>query len=243
VDRFDLLRELNPVDTDDLRDAASSPRAQNTLEQILAGTRPLPKAARWWRRFRRRTYVLILIPAAAAIASVAWALSQGATQQLTVGCYQSADLQAKTVVVPGEGRSPTSSCAAVWQRGDLGHPIPRQLQACVLPTGGIGVFPSPGGRACQRLRLAPLETTATTPSGQAGSVVELKNALVAKFLADRCMSQQRATATVEDELGQLELSAWRVEINGTFTSERPCASLAFDEQHQLVLLVPMPKQP
>ncbi len=249
MDPFELLQELNPVDPADLRGVAFSPQAQDALEQILAGIRQPPRLSRKVRvpHFRRRTVALVLIPLAAAIATAAWALSQEASQQLTIGCYASADLEAHTVVVPAGDASPTSTCRVVWERRDFGTPTAPPLQACVLPSGAIGVFPSPDGQACNHLKLAPLEPNSSPPStrtaGQPGSSAQLKNALVAKFLANRCMNQQQATSVVQTELRRLRLSGWQVRPNGVFINERPCAGLAFDEAHHAVFLVPMPKQP
>jgi hypothetical protein len=247
VDPFELLRELNPVTPEDVTDAASSGEAARALEEILAGTRGAPRR---WRprgaripRLRRRTYLLALVPLLGAATAAAWALTQGATKQLTIGCYASANLQAHTVVVPaGSGRTAVDTCRGVWRRGDFGPRPTPTLQACVLPSGAIGVFPSPTQTACTQLHLTPLASTAP-PQPTAASALTLKKALVHAFITHRCMDKQHAVAVVEAEIRTLGLAGWHVQINGTFTSGRPCASLAFDEQTQHVLLVPLPKQP
>jgi hypothetical protein len=246
VDPFELLRELNPVDPEDVADAASTVQARRALEEIIAGRRPpmarTPRRPRI-RRLRRRSYLLALVPIAGAITAASWALTQGATKQLTIGCYASANLQAHTVVIPAGSDPPVDACRAVWQRDDFGNqPTPR-LQACILPSGAIGVFPSATEAACSQLKLAPLTAATVPPSQVAASPLALKNALVRKFLTDRCMNEQRASATVQAELRRLRLTNWHVQTNGTFSSSRPCASLAFDEEQHRVLLVPMPKQP
>ncbi len=247
VDPFDLLRELNPVTPADLANAASSEHAVRSLEEIVAGTRNAPREETMRRRrvprLRRRTYVLGLVPAAGTIAVAAWALTQGPTKQLTIGCYASVDLQAHTVVVTASTQPAVETCREVWRNSEFGHLPTPKLQACVLPSGGIGVFPSPRGQACKRLKLAPLITVTTPQTRTSSSPLRLKNALVRTFLMNRCMEGRRATALATTEIRRLGLRLWRVRVNGTFTSSRPCASLAFDEDHHLVLLVPLPRRP
>lgn len=246
VDPYDRLRDLNPISPEDVANAASSAEATRALAEIIAGTRK--PAHQWWPRrpsvpqLRRRTYLLALVPVLGVLAAAAWALTQGAGTRLTIGCYASTDLRAHTVVVPAGGGTAVDNCREIWDRGDFGsHPAP-VLEACVLPSGAIGVFPSPNQNACAQLRLAPLTST-TRPAPTRASLVKLKNALVQTFLASGCIHQKRALAIVQAELRILGLTDWRVQINGTFTSRRPCASLAFDEEAHHVLLVPMPKQP
>lgn len=245
VDPFELLRKLNPVAPEDVANAASSTEATQALEEIIAGTRK-PAHARSQRlrtlRARRRTYLLALVPLLGAIAAGAWALTQGASKQITIGCYASVDLQAHTVVVPAGAGTAVDTCRKVWRRGDFGSRLTPPLQACVLASGAIGVFPSPNQKACTHLHLALLAST-TPPAPTAASPVELKNALVQTFFANGCMNQQHAVAAVQAELRKLALTNWHVQINGSFTSRRPCASLAFDEEAHHVLLVPVPKQP
>lgn len=140
------------------------------------------------------------------------------------------------------------------QRGDFGSAKVPQLEACVLPSGAIGVFPSPTGRACEKLRLAPVASELPPPSPERttpeskppspqATVRALKDRLVDLFLAGPCMNEQEATELVRAELRRLRLSDWGIRTNGPFSAARPCASLAFDEEHRTVLLVPMPRTP
>jgi hypothetical protein len=253
-DPFQLLRELNPVSGADVRGEASSERAQETLERILLeDTSPTQRAPqREHRRPQwRRSYVLILVALAISAATAAWALTRTPTKTLTVGCYAIADLQARTVVVPTDDRSATAICRGIWQRGDFGLARAPQLEACVLPSGAIGVFPSPNGQACENLRLAPVAPeTPAAPPGRAGTKPSptpqatartLKDRLVDTFLARPCMNEQQATEAVRAALRRLRVNDWDVRTNGPFSAPRPCASLAFDEEHRIVLLVPLPK--
>lgn len=245
VDPFELLRKLNPIEPGDMSDAATSAQARETLEQILGGTRHPRRRRRLTMhipRPRRRTYLLALVPLTAALAAAAWALSQGATQHLTIGCYASADLQAHTVIVAATDNSPTETCASVWQRGDFGSPSLPRLQACVLSSGAVAVFPSPDARACKQLKLAPFTGASSTPQRR-GSATTLKNALVEKFLSNACIGRDEATSTIRAELRRQHLNNWNMEVTGAFAATRPCASLGFDEEQHRVLLIPIPKRP
>lgn len=248
-DPFELLRELDPVDRDALRGTASSPQALDALERIVADSRdPAPNRRAHLRIggiHRRRTFVAVLLPLAAVAAATAWALTRAPTEQLTVGCYASPDLRARTVVVPAGHTSPADTCRRVWRRGDFGTRVSPRLQACVLLSGAIGVFPSPHDRTCERLKLAPLVPGSLPHLGHAahhGSAAELKDAVVQFFLSSRCLSAQRARTAVRGELRRLQLTGWKAETTTPFTTSRACASFAFDEVRHLVLIIPMPKR-
>lgn len=247
ADPFDLLREFNPVTPADVANAAASEHAVRSLEAIVDGTHNAPPNETVRRRrvprLRRRTYILGLVPVAGVIAVAAWALTLGPTKQLTIGCYASVSLQAHTVVVPASTRPAVETCRGVWRSFQFGHRSTPKLQACVLPSGAIGIFPSPKGKACERLKLAPLTAVTTQQTRTSRSPLRLKDVLVKSFLMNRCMDRRRATALVAAEIRRLRLPLWGVRVNGTFTKIRPCASLAFDEDHHLVLLVPMPRRP
>lgn len=249
VDPFEELRRLNPVPPDAVRGAASSDEAMRALEDIVSGRRRLGWRTRFGGprgprlpRLRRRTYILILIPLAGAIAAGAWALTHGASKHLSVGCYAAANLQARTVVVGGDEHAPVNACRTVWRRGDFGARVVPPLQACLLPSGAIGVFPGPR-TTCRRLKLEPLTPQTVQPRSAAGVAVRLKNTLVAAFLAKRCENRADAIATVRATIRRVGANGWTVQVNGPFSSTRPCASLAFDELHNRVLLVPMPRHP
>jgi hypothetical protein len=237
LDPFDILRKLNPVNSDSLPGAGSS-EGRALLERISAESDASASAAvpGVLRNSRRRVYVLVLVGAVVVGAgAAAWALTRTETKHLTIGCYASTDLQANTLVIPASTASPVIACRELWREGAFGsEPTPR-LQACVLASGAVGVFPSPSGQACRRLGLVE-----AAPGRQPGAAagVGLKDALVDRFLAAGCVSEVDAIQIVRSEFRQRHLTAWQVRAADSFSTARPCATLAFEEERHLVLLVP-----
>lgn len=145
------------------------------------------------------------------------------------------------MVVPGGERTAVASCRAVWERGEFGsRTAAPPLQACALPSGAVAVFPSPLGKTCKTLRLKPLPSAARSVATATASLVRVKAALVRKFLAKPCMNEEQATATVHAAVREAHLNGWNVQEQQPFDAKRPCASLAFDEEQHLVVLVPLP---
>lgn len=212
------------------------------MDRIMRGDVAPPKGRRLPRLGprghvrRRRVYLIPIVTVAVlAAATLAWALSRGPTQHLSTGCYAAIDLHGRAAVVPATKASPVETCEKLWLDGAFGKPPP-PLEACVLPSGAVGVFPSPEGDSCERLNLAPVPAGSEPPS----DLVELQDTLVDTFL-DRCLTEPAARRIVQDELRRLSLEDWRVVTSGRFTSARPCASLAFDEKQSEVKLVPIPR--
>lgn len=241
-DPFETLRRINPVDPSTLPDPERSREALDAMERIIRGDAAAAEGERFrrtrslWRTRRRRVYLVPIVAAAAlAAATLAWALTRGPTQHLDIACYATIDLHGRAAVVPATEASPIETCEKLWLTGVFGKPPP-PLEACVLPSGAVGVFPSPEENSCERLNLAPAPAGSEPPP----SSVELQNTLVDKFL-DRCLTEPAARRNIQGELTRLGLQHWRVVTNGRFTPARPCASLAFDENQKQVILVPIPR--
>jgi hypothetical protein len=231
-----ILEDLNPVGPDDVRGVAGSSEARATLRSILGQAATQPS---WRQRSHRLRIAAAAAAAVAALAGTAWALTRSAPQHLTIGCYATQSTSAHTVVVPAGSGPPVATCRTVWQRGDFGAVGVPQLQACVLPSGGIAVFP--GAHPCTTLKLRSFSTR-PTGSGQTeqSSAVKLKDHLVRDYLRSRCLSRARGLHLARAEIQGLHLRGWRVHVSAPFTRQRSCTSFAFDEQHMLVLIVPVP---
>jgi hypothetical protein len=233
-DPFEVLAGVDPLDHDAVAGARSSVRAQATLDRILA------QPTRTGGRSRRgRLYALAAVAAAIPAAGAAWALTNEPTHRLEIGCYAANSLDATTVVVDAGDASPVAACRAAWSRGELGGPAPRRLEACVLPSGAIGVFPE----TCRQLKLTPVGRASAHAPPSNGSPTALKRSLVGTYLSRRCLGRRAGIAAARAAIGANGLTDWRVHVTTPFTPLRSCTSFAFDEVGHLVLLVPIPPRP
>lgn len=197
------------------------------------------------RRRRRRFVVGALVPAVALLVAgvgvAAYLLTRPATQLEGIGCYRSASLEADAAVVSGDGRIPVAACAGVW-RSAFGREAP-PLQACVLGSGAVAVFPGANGETCRRLGLAELSGGY---QAEAGRFAGLRDALVARFGA-ACVGEAKARRIARGELDERGFSDWTLEVGRGiagegFSTARPCAGVAFDGERKVVTLVPEPRR-
>jgi hypothetical protein len=199
-------------------------------------------------RRRRRKRVLVLFPAVvlllAATGFTTYALTREPTHLASIGCFETESLDVGVAVVDADGRDPRTICAELWRTGALPGPIPNRLEACVLEEG-VGVFPSSSPGTCSRLGLADLPASY---AAQARRFAELRNAIFARIGwpgsgtdpgSGRCAREEEARTVVREELDDHGYTEWRIEVDEGFTSQQPCASLAFDEKRKIVVLVPM----
>jgi hypothetical protein len=234
-DPLEVLHKLNPVKVEELP-PASSPEAAALLASILSSRQDVP-ARRPWRK--RLLVAVAFVLVAGAVAAAAWALTRGAARHETIGCYRSESLTADTAVIPATGGPPVDVCRAAWQRVFTTQP-PKELQACLLDSGGVAVFPTTDGKTCERLRLRPLrpdEAASTT----AASVVKVRDALTSAFLARSCIGEKDALVLARTELHRLGADDWQVHVTTPFSGSRPCASLNLETDRRIVELVPLPK--
>ena len=235
-DPYEILRDHNPVHAEDLPDPASSPEAQVTLERILR-----KKQEKWLiHALRRRpTYSVVLaLFVCGVVGAGAWAWTQRGGERATVGCYQDPAQTARTVIVAIHG-SPVSTCLGVWRRGELGTRRPTRLEACVLPSGAIGVFPLGLVDVCQRLGLEPYQRQ--LGSADIASTRALQDELSTLFLSRGCLTGRQARAIIAGELAKHGLSQWHITLNGRFTALARCASIAVEGATDTVAIVPVPK--
>jgi hypothetical protein len=200
------------------------------------------------RERRRRRFVLVLVPAIivllGATAFTTFSLTREARHLESVGCYDRADLAANAAIVSANSRSPIAICGEVWQQGALGKPIPPRLEACVLGSGAIAVFPGPAG-TCGRLGLAPLPASYAAAARRFGA---LRDEIVAKLgtpasgaarRGPQCVGEAQAVAFVHKALSRHGYRGWKVRIaGGHFSSARPCAEPSFDTGAKTVYLIP-----
>lgn len=199
-------------------------------------------------RRRRRRVALVLVPAVlvlfAATAFTTYALTRNPTHLESIGCYDRASLAANTAIVSADGRDPVAICAEVWRQGALGQAVPKQLEACVLETGAIGVFPGSDG-TCKALGLAPLPASY---AAAAKRFAGLQNAIVSRLgtpasgaakRGPQCVGEADAVAFVRHALETRGYRGWQIKVaGGRFTQQTPCAEPSFDTGAKTVFLLP-----
>lgn len=218
-------------------------RKEHLVNEIAAHDRP--------ERPRRTRRVFVLVPAALALliatGFTTYALTREPTHFESIGCFERTSETSNATIVEADGRDPVAVCAEVWQQGAFGAaPHPDHLEACVLESGAIGVFPSSGTGACTRLGLAPVPASYRK---KARRITELREAIVRHFgkppsgasAGDgKCVGETAARALVRRDLDARGYGDWRIEISGEgFTDERPCAEATVDPVREVVTLIPV----
>ncbi len=250
-DSFELLRRANPFPDQQLGGEELDSEAQEVFSAIVTGSRTPSQP------FRKRNGLILTAVGAVALGSAVGAtfvLERAPTEPLSVACYAAADLGADTAVQAADVRDPIEVCRDAWHGGAFGTTNMPPLAACILPAGGVGVFPGDQS-ICDRLRLArfrpegePSELTTGVPdqagsgdTGTAADAVALRDSLAAKIAPSRCVPPREGQALAEAELRVRGLSGWRVEVDSSsFDPGQPCASVAVDVQNHLVILVGLP---
>jgi hypothetical protein len=250
ADPLELLGAMNPVPDDRALPATSAyVPAQRTLQRILAQSLPLtpatpasdPRAGGGEGGGRRPSKRLVVGIAVATVglvaAAAAWVVTRPADNPTRVACYAAADLEADTAPLAAGLGDPIAACEEVWRTGPFqawGAVPP--LAACVLASGGVGVFPGEPS-VCDRLGLARL---ATESGDWNARVTQLVDGLTAELAAPSCVDVAVAADLVRQRLDQLDLDGWTLIAPATVVPERPCASVAFDPPARTVTLVPVP---
>ena len=198
---------------------------------------------------RRRRLVIALVPAVvillAATAFTSYKLTRNPTHLESIGCYDRADLAANVAVVSADGRDPLTICSEVWQQGALGKQAPKVLQACVLQTGAIAVFPAVRRNTCGSLGLAPLPAIYRA---EAKRFAALRAAVVTRLgepasgsskRGPQCVGRTAAERFVRRALDAKGYTDWQIKVaGGTFTKARPCAEPSFDTGGKTLYLIP-----
>ena len=160
------------------------------------------------RRRRRVPRVAVLAGVVSvSVAVAAYALvTRPSSKPQNVACFAAADLTAKTAVVGVDARGPVAACAGLWARGFLGATPPPSLQACLLESGVVGVFPEAAGRdVCVDLGLAAASSPAPPsdrhPPGVAAGPVRtirivdhtrffaFRDAVLSRFVGQGCIGR------------------------------------------------------
>ena len=218
----DALRRANPVPLDRVSPHPSDGAARALLERVLGHPR---------RRSRRpllvATTTALLVVFVVGLTASRAVHREDAPDPFNLVCYASDSLTARRVVVSAPDVD--HACAAAWQHGPFGAGVVPEFDACVLSSGGIGVFPGESGSVCPRLGL---------PEFDGGDQVARFSSETGTRVAQRCIGLDAAERMVRDEIAKFGLRGWTVAQGAqSFDAKRPCASLAFVEAHRKVLVV------
>lgn len=233
-DLLQALSRANPWPEQAVRQVASSEMSLElerriTRSDVPNATRSSLPPRRPRLRWVAAAFALIILGS-----GIAYAVTRETpSQSITVGCYLTADLDADVAVI-ATGSDPIAACADLWSAGELdpsAQTVPA-LESCVLPSGSVGVFPAGPEDPCGALGLAPAASSLDIERFAA-----LKEAIVAEIQTRSCYLPDEAIGVIEDLLQDGGFGLWHVK-QGAFTSERPCAELAFDEENRTVMLVP-----
>jgi hypothetical protein len=228
------LREANPL-TPEQASSPSSPRGQALFQRIVRSPRAEPRRSLW----RRRRALFVLVPAVALAVGAGYTLVTKASDPLNVACFREPSLSSDRALVSLQGDDLLSACQPLWTPGAQFNPQrspPPPLTACILEGGGLAVFPElPKADTCAALGLE--QPTGEELGEEHRAIQAVEEELFPQFLG-ACHTQEEATTLVAQSLRRHGLVEWRVEAAGTFTENRPCATLAFDFPRRTITLVP-----
>ena len=234
VDPLDTLRAL----ARERRRRIDGPPADAVVDRITHATTPpvlpAPRRRRQGRR-PRRLVVAAVVALVGAGSTVVWAVtrSERATNPTTIACHQTADLASSQIAIASDGTDPVTQCAGAWLP-EWGPPPP--LVACASPTGIAAVFPG-DETTCNRLGLAPLDTTLTAADR---TLITFEDELTTELLNLGCIPSTRVRQIVQTRLDAAGLTGWTVTIAGPNTPAEPCGSVEFDPANKTVTVFPLP---
>lgn len=238
------LREANPVDSDDTEEWMRG-EASKLLFQRIVTAGPVGESRSIRRRGPRLAPLAAAVVLLAGVAAV-YVTTRQTTNPLSVGCYETLSLEANTAVLGLEAASdelsPAARCASQWQPA-FGTTAPSNLVTCVVPEGGLGVFPNAQiadpGAACSSIG-------ASGPSE--GSYAGASAHQVRQWASDvgaayeegagqsQCISQDRLREIVIDSYKRPGFSEWTVSFDGS-TSNKRCASYSIDAMEGAVIIL------
>jgi hypothetical protein len=232
---LESLQRANPIPPADVANRRDLPSAHALFAETIA-QRP--------GRVRRRTVVVLIALVVLVLAALlgAFALVHQSEPDVGAGpvCYESASLDARSVVTSGGGDL-RAACARLWREGFFGTgPVPTQFDVCVLPQGAPAVFPGEAGSVCSGLGLPEAHTT---PEADRIGKAE-REAGLALGGPDRCIGYDEARGIVSRILEANGLHDWTVGPGPTprpFNDEYPCASPAVVPDQRTVFIVSVPR--
>lgn len=236
-DPFDILSDYDPVDRTSIPDA-DSPRGRALLQQITQSDHRR-------RAVPPRLVLAVAIIAAIAAAGMTWYILTREVTHLGVSCHAAVTMSSDIVAVSADGTPAASDCVAPWADGLLANPdvplgdVP-PLTACVTDVGAVAVFPTEDPDVCELLGLA--HQNPNQPSDNLEKLAAAEQEITDYILATTCQPLDEAETVINGLLDAHGLADWTVTRQPDHPN-RPCASVAYDTEHQVVVLVPNPPPP
>ena len=170
--------------------------------------------------------------AVALVASGPATTTRAASDPFTVGCYDGPSATADVAVVAFKGHSGTTAeelCVDLWASESHSH---AGVVACVLPSGGLGVFPNDAlagpDEACAALGASLPDEGPAYEGLSAETVRALDRTLAARYEAtwsrgETCGDAVVLRALAIEALAEFDAARWRVvdESAGAGTCARP----------------------
>lgn len=237
-DPIEVLRELDPAHEMPLPQPDPAALARIKAQPLSEPQRP----RRPWFLRPRVLYPVLVTAVAACAAAGAYVLVKADSDPTGFACYARVDLYSPRVGhqnAPGIDRF--ALCREDWLAQVVPNPggPPPPMQACVLPSGIVGIFPADEGDPCRELGI-PRWAGATITDEK---IAELTARLSDKGAQGTCISRYEAVAFVETLLRELDLPDWRVDQAGLPASVRCVSFVAPDAVNKVVSLSPDPRNP
>ncbi len=236
---FELLKEANPVDVDQVK-SPDSETAQTMLASIIETPRPEVSRKRLGRRPLRLAAVLTGL--AVVLIGATWLLTRDVENPQAIACHQAVNLDSDIAAAPVGGPATAEACIPVWEDGILEKPdvaptgsVP-PLTACVTGRGTLAVFPTDNQDVCSDLGLAYPEPTSQDTADQ---IRQLDTDLQVHFASGECAGMEKAETRVRTILDDSGLDGWSIETQEP-SEARPCASYSLDADTETIHLVPIP---
>lgn len=231
---------MNEFDLPDVPPGRSIPADRLTQRQLLLEQHIAVSVGSTGKPFWRQRWVVVpgAVAVAGSLAAAGWGLLPGgqATDATTVTCYSTVSLGGDVDVLgPVEVVDPAGACRKVWR--ESGTTEASSIDVCITSAGSIAVFPKEG--ACDELGLRAF----TGVSNDATRLAVFKQDVSDAVATAPCQSRPAIVTLVQQKLDAHSLGSWAVDDSGhdqPWAAGRPCASVAFDDEEKIVIIVPMP---
>ncbi len=220
---FDALEP--PAGWGDPTDLDADPVAATILERVFTDTSNVVSldAARRRRRGIAGAIVVAALVTGGAVAAV-WNRSPQQTNR--VACWSDAELPPdKLVGVAWDGLiHPVDLCSEKWADGEFEAPTPPpdRLQVCVTDSELAAVIPGDSD-TCDRLGFAEYAPPAAEDVALAVNRAQRE---LGRALATSCLQPAVAEGEIQRILASNGLSGWTITLDGTFSADEPCATVA-----------------